>query len=288
MLRKHKLGKLAVVGTAVACAVFVLAVGATSFASPAKVQKAQVTHMVKVPGGTLTIAEAAAAGPNYIFPMMPRQYFSVTNFQLIYLCSARCTGSASAAPPDLNTELSLADPPVFSNGGRTVTVNMKGYKWSNGETRGRPGRRVLDEPGQGRTPPLGQASRPGPASSPVTSPTSSPQRPDTVIFTLDAAYSSYWFTYNELSQVSPLPIAWDIPVRRGEGRLGRLLERGVQVGHTSSTNSRVRSFRRLGGRQGLCRGLRVPLGQDRSRRPRHLRHEPVVADRRRALPPDRL
>jgi peptide/nickel transport system substrate-binding protein len=33
---------------------------------------------------------------------------------------------------------------------------------------------------------------------------------DTVTFTLDATYSSYWFTYNELSQISPLPIAWDI------------------------------------------------------------------------------
>jgi peptide/nickel transport system substrate-binding protein len=33
---------------------------------------------------------------------------------------------------------------------------------------------------------------------------------DTVTFTLDATYSSYWFTYNELSQVTPLPVAWDI------------------------------------------------------------------------------
>ena len=33
--------------------------------------------MVKVPGGTLTIAEAPAAGPNYIFPMMSGAYFSV-------------------------------------------------------------------------------------------------------------------------------------------------------------------------------------------------------------------
>ncbi len=39
MIRKHKLGKLAVLGTAVTCAVFVLAVGATSFASPAKIHQ---------------------------------------------------------------------------------------------------------------------------------------------------------------------------------------------------------------------------------------------------------
>jgi len=41
--------------------------------------------MVKVPGGTMTIAEAAAGGPNYIFPMMGGAYFSVSNFQLIYM-----------------------------------------------------------------------------------------------------------------------------------------------------------------------------------------------------------
>ena len=33
---------------------------------------------------------------------------------------------------------------------------------------------------------------------------------DTVTFILDCAYSQYWFTYNELSQITPLPIAWDI------------------------------------------------------------------------------
>ncbi len=39
-------------------------------------------------------------------------------------------GAAATRPyPDLATA-----PPVISNGGKTVTVNMKGWKWSNGET----------------------------------------------------------------------------------------------------------------------------------------------------------
>jgi len=70
MIRKRKLTKLAVVGTAVVSAVFVLALGASSFATTSKAPAAQVTHMVKVPGGTLTVAEGAAAAPNYLFPMM--------------------------------------------------------------------------------------------------------------------------------------------------------------------------------------------------------------------------
>ena len=42
--------------------------------------------------------------------------------------------------PNLNPSLSLADNPVYTNSGTTVTVDLKNYKWSNGETRHRPGR----------------------------------------------------------------------------------------------------------------------------------------------------
>ena len=73
MIRKHKLGKLAILGTALTCAVFVLAIGATSFASPAKTTKAQVAHMVRDPRRDLTIAKRPPAAPNYIFPMMARR-----------------------------------------------------------------------------------------------------------------------------------------------------------------------------------------------------------------------
>ena len=31
----------------------------------------------------------------------------------------------------------------------------------------------------------------------------------TVQLHLDAAYNPIWFTYNELSQITPLPLAWD-------------------------------------------------------------------------------
>ena len=33
----------------------------------------------------------------------------------------------------INYPLSPANPPMYSNGGKTVTVTMKGWKWSNGE-----------------------------------------------------------------------------------------------------------------------------------------------------------
>ena len=132
MLRNKKLGKLAVLGTAVACAVFVLAVGATSFASPSKTASAQKTHTVRIAGGTLTLAEAAAGGPNYILPMMPGTYFSVANFQLIYELYRPLYWFGLGNTPNLNLKLSMATNPVYTNGGRTVTISLKNYKWSNG------------------------------------------------------------------------------------------------------------------------------------------------------------
>ena len=134
MIRKRKLTKVAVMGTAVASAVFVLAVGASSFATTSKATTTHVTKMVKVPGGTMTIAEAAAGGPNYIFPMMGGAYFSVSNFQLIYMMFRPLYWFGVGSTPDLNAGLSVASVPVYSNGNKTVTVKLKGYKWSNGET----------------------------------------------------------------------------------------------------------------------------------------------------------
>lgn len=125
MIRKRKLTKVAVMGTAVASAVFVLAVGASSFATTSKATTTHVTKMVKVPGGTMTIAEAAAGGPNYIFPMMGGAYFSVSNFQLIYMMFRPLYWFGVGSTPDLNAGLSVASVPVYSNGNKTVTVKLK-------------------------------------------------------------------------------------------------------------------------------------------------------------------
>jgi peptide/nickel transport system substrate-binding protein len=34
--------------------------------------------------------------------------------------------------------------------------------------------------------------------------------PDTVTFQLDKGYSSLWYTYNQLSELNPMPVAWDV------------------------------------------------------------------------------
>ena len=126
------------------------------------------------------------------------------------------------------------------------------------------------------------------ASSQVTSPTSSvDSAKDTVTFTLDAAYSSYWFTYNELSQVTPIPIAWDITERRRKPP-ARVAARAASYTSVTTTTSLDRCLVAPSSTSAkTCAAVfDLPHGQERSRRPRHLRHEPALEDRRRPLQPE--
>jgi len=87
------------------------------------------------PSGTLTFAEGPGANPNYNFPFQSCTYFSVSNinaFQLEMYRPLYWFGTGAAAT--YNPSLSLASTPVFSNGHRTITINMKGWKFASGQT----------------------------------------------------------------------------------------------------------------------------------------------------------
>ncbi len=220
MTKCRRLGMLATAGMAIASAALVLAACSSSpTAPPVSTSTTAPSHVVKIPGGTMTVAEAAP-GPDYIFPMMSGQDFLVSNFQLIYLLFRPLYWFGVGSTPNLNEQLSVAFAPVYSDHNRQVTIKMKGYRWSNGETVD--AQDVVfwmnmvkaDAPSwAGYVPGPGQF--PGDISNVVAN-----NRKDTVTFTLDGSYSSYWFTYNELSQITPLPLAWDItkyPAAAGSG-----------------------------------------------------------------------
>jgi hypothetical protein len=90
--------------------------------------------------------------PNYIFPLAALAHFSVSNIfpfsELLYrpLCWFGQHGTLT-----LTRSLLLTDPPVYSNGGQTVTIGLKNHECSDGTHCHRPRRRVLDEraPGSG-------------------------------------------------------------------------------------------------------------------------------------------
>ena len=83
----------------------------------------------------LTVAEAPQTPPNYIFPYMGFSYFSVANInqfqELMYrpLYWFGLGGSVAYQP-----QLSRGNKPVFTNGNKTVTITMKGWKFADGQT----------------------------------------------------------------------------------------------------------------------------------------------------------
>jgi peptide/nickel transport system substrate-binding protein len=162
----------------------------------------------KVAGGTVTWAEFADQIPVYIFPLAGPQYLNqpnIGNFQELMYRPLYWFGNDKNQPVVDSTK-SLASAPVWSDDDKKVTITLKPYKWSNGETVS--SRDVIfwmnllkvEKDNWGSYVP--GAFPDNVVSYAATSPT-------TVVFDLDKSYNENWFLYNELSQVTPLPMAWD-------------------------------------------------------------------------------
>ena len=107
----------------------------------------------------------------------------------------------------INYPLSPANAPMYSNGGKTVVVNMKGWKWSDGSTVD--AKSVIFYMNMVEAEKANwYATTPGLLPDNVTSYKAT--GPNQVTFQLDKAYSSIWFTYNQLAELTPMPEAWDV------------------------------------------------------------------------------
>ena len=165
-----------------------------------------------------TFAEQPGAPPDYILPLTAGRYFSVANldqFQVLmyrplywFGCAVGCAAAGSATGTvQLNQSLSLANPPQYAGDGKSVTITLKSYVWSDG----RPVTTRDVEFWQNLVT-ANKASwagySPGEYPDNVTSMTVN--SPTSITFHLSQAYGSYFFTYNELSQITPLPQhLWD-------------------------------------------------------------------------------
>jgi peptide/nickel transport system substrate-binding protein len=157
-------------------------------------------------GGTATYALPPSTTPNYIFPFDSSTYFSVVNAEdFQYLMYRPLYWFGNGASPTLNTSLSVADAPVYN--GRNVTITMKGWKWSNGQTVSAQNvvfwihmMQAVASSDWGAYVPRGFPSNVSDVK--ATSAT-------TLTMTMDKAYNQTWFTSNELSQITPMPQAWD-------------------------------------------------------------------------------
>jgi peptide/nickel transport system substrate-binding protein len=154
-----------------------------------------------------TWAELPAATPNFILPFYPGSLCSVTNveqFQFLMFRPLYWFGQGATAAE--NPSLSVAKTPTFSSDGTTVTVDLKNYKWSNGETvTAQDVIFFMNIYHAEKANFCGYVPNLFPDN--VTNVTGSGT---TVTFTFNHAYSNKWILYNELAQITPMPVAWDI------------------------------------------------------------------------------
>jgi peptide/nickel transport system substrate-binding protein len=168
--------------------------------------------------GTLNSA-LVASKMRWIFPYVPAYRFTVTNVSRLQQPMYRPLywfgkGDSINVQPDL----SLAALPKASSDLKTFTINLKGWKWSNGEVIS--ARNVefwlniaKSHPGDygGYVPNVGIPDRV--ASTRIISNTS-------IAITMKSAQNPNWFLYNALATVTPLPTKWDVTSDSGAAGSG--------------------------------------------------------------------
>jgi peptide/nickel transport system substrate-binding protein len=163
-----------------------------------------------IKGGTASVALPAGITYNWIFPFYAITNSSVYNsqqFQWLMLRPLYMFGSNSNTDVLVNYGLSPANAPKYSDGGRTVTVKMKGWKWSNGESVD--AKSVIFFLNMAKAEKANwYAYAKGLLPDNVVSYQATSA--NTLVMHLNRPYSSLWFTYNQLAELNPMPLAWDV------------------------------------------------------------------------------
>ncbi len=198
---------LAAAGSSIA----LLATGAAAAATRAgsgPLARGASANAVKVKGGTAYFAEGPEAAPNYIFPFQTIAFFSVTNLsQFQFLMFRPLYWFGTGNQPTLNPSLSLASEPTYSNKNTSLSFTLKPYRWSDGETV--TAKDVLFWMNMLKVEKLNWAAY-APGTMPDDIKSIVVDSPTKITFNLTGSVNSYWYTYNELSQITPMPMAWDI------------------------------------------------------------------------------
>lgn len=167
-----------------------------------------VRHAAKVKGGTATYAEAPGTTPNYIFPMLTGAYYSVANIEQFERLSFRSLfWIGNKGKPVVDPGLSLAYTPTYSNNNSTVDIKLRSYRWSDGQpVTARDVSFWIN---------LLQANKKTfaayvPGEFPDNLKSYKITGAESLQLTLTGPVNPKWFTYDQLSQITPLPQqAWD-------------------------------------------------------------------------------
>ena len=201
--RKLRLAAVAAVG-----AVALIAAGCSSSGSSSGGSSS--SSGVPVKGGTATVAMPAGVTYDWLFP-----FYAITNssaynsnqFQWMFYRPLYMFGNNTNTNVTINYPLSPANAPVYSNGGKTVVINMKGWKWSDGQ--------AVDAQSVVFFLNMAEAEKANwyayvPGLLPDNVVSYKATGPDQVTIQLNGTYSSLWYTYNQLSEINPMPEAWDV------------------------------------------------------------------------------
>ncbi|GAA2561216.1 hypothetical protein GCM10010435_36080 [Winogradskya consettensis] len=158
-------------------------------------------------GGTVTWACAPGFPPAVIFPFTPAERMGTRNileFQMLMYRPLFYFGSRGT--PEVDYDQSIGEAPQWSEDGRTVTIRVKPWKWSNGESLCADN--VLFWVNLMKI----KGDRYGeyvPGYFPDNLVDYGKTAEDTVYFTFDKVYSRKWVLMNQLSTITPMPHAWD-------------------------------------------------------------------------------
>jgi peptide/nickel transport system substrate-binding protein len=201
MFQRRRKTSVAAIAAVAATALLAAGCGSSSSGSPS-------SGSVKNAVATLPIV--TGTGANCIFPFEGTQCYSVANyedFEYQMVLPLYTFGGNSNTNVTVNYALSPAGAPVFKNGGKTVVINLKGWKWSDGQTVD--AKDVIFFLNMLEAEKAAYAGY-SPGLLPDNLASYSATGPDQVTLQLKQAYGSTWFTYNQLSIVYPFPLAWDV------------------------------------------------------------------------------
>jgi peptide/nickel transport system substrate-binding protein len=172
----------------------------------------------KVSGGTVYFTEGPDATPNYIFPMYNFQVCSTVNAnQLQSLLYRGLYQYGDNYDPTVDYAHSIGQKPSISADGKTYTVKLNPWKWSDGETV--TGRDLVFWMNLVKASPATEWCGYAPGFFPDNVTSYSSPDPSTFVITFNKSYSPAWIINSELSQIFPLPLAWDRTSTAGCGRM---------------------------------------------------------------------
>jgi peptide/nickel transport system substrate-binding protein len=209
--------------------------------------------------GVVYWAQSVDSDPNWIFPFTGLQYYTVANvnqFQYLMFRPLYWFGPPGDEAPVVDYALSPGDQPKWTDGDKTVTIDLKDWKFGDGErtvaesvifwmnmvkAEGCEAAACHDNAQWAGTVP-GGSEFPGNIAS-----YSAPHgaKGDVVVLNLTHAVNETWFQYNELSQITPMAEAWDVTSldgSPGSGGCGRVSARAMTGAATLKACEAVWAF----------------------------------------------